>query len=329
MDKFRDLISRVEKEFGKEAIVQEIKEVERISSGCLSLDLALGGGYAVGRLIEIFGWESSGKTTLALHLAAEVQKKGGRVGYIDTEHSLDLFYAAALGVDVDIEAEDAKFVLSQPSSGEEAIEIARMFTGSGLFELVVIDSVASLVPKAVIQGKAGDQKIGLIARLMSQLVPTLVAPAQQNNCTICFINQFREKIGVMFGSPTTTSGGNALKFYTSQRIEVSRIGGVKTKNDEGDEELTANKVKVKVKKNKVSPPFKEAEFQIVFGEGINYHADVIEIGVSLGFVQKSGSWFSFDGTKGQGFESFVDMLREDVGEFEKLETKVKEECGIL
>lgn len=327
-DKFKNLIARVEKEFGKEAIVQEIKEVKRFSSGCISLDIALGGGWAVGRLIEIFGWEASGKTTACLHAAAEIQKEGGRVGYIDTEHSLDLFYAASLGVDVDVEADDPKFVLSQPDSGEQAIEIARMFTSSGEFKLVVIDSVASLVPKAVIQGKAGDQKIGLIARLMSQLTPTLVSPAQKNECTVLFVNQFREKIGVMFGSPNTTTGGNALKFYTSQRVEISRIGQGKGKDENGNESIISNKTRAKVKKNKVSPPFKEAEFQIAFGIGIDYWTDVVEIGINLELVTKSGSWYSYGNTKGQGLETFVDMLKEDVNTFEELELKVKQECGL-
>lgn len=323
--KFKALLSKVEKEFGKEAIASEIKDIKRVSSGCLSLDIALGGGYAIGRLIEIFGWESSGKTTLALHLAAEVQKSGGRVGYIDTEHALDLFYAASLGVDVDITAEDPKFVLSQPDSGEQAIEITRMFVGSGEFQLVVIDSVAALVPKAVIQGKAGDQKIGLVARLLSQLVPTLVSPAANNDCIVCFINQFREKVGVMYGSPNVTTGGNALKFYTSQRIEVSRVGQGKDK----DEVAISNRTRAKIIKNKVSPPHRIAEFSIVFGEGIDFVSDVLEISSELEIVKKSGSWYSYGETKlGQGADNVVLLLKDNPELFEEITNKVKQEIGL-
>lgn len=325
MDKSKGIesvLGIIEKKFGKEAIVGELIEIERISSGCLSLDIALGGGYPVGRIIEVMGWESSGKTTLALHLAVEIQKLGKRVAYVDTEHSLDLFYAASLGIDVDFD--NKNFVLSQPNNGEEAMGITRELANSGEFGLIVLDSVAGLVPKALINGEVGDQKMGLIARLMSSWVPALTSPANQSGCIICFISQFREKIGVMFGSPTTTTGGNALKFYASQRLEVSRIGQVK----DGDEVL-ANRSRVKVIKNKVSAPFKKAEFNIVFGEGIDKFADILDLAVEVEIVKKSGSWYTYGEIKlGQGSQKVNELLKDNLELFEEIENKLKAELGL-
>lgn len=320
----KSVLAIIEKKFGKEAIVGELIEIERVSSGCLSLDLALGGGYPVGRIIEIRGWESSGKSTIAIHLAAEIQKLGKRVGYIDTEHSIDLFYANALGVDVDITAKDPQFVLSQPSSGEEAMGIAREMANSGAFGLIVIDSVAGLVPKALINGEVGDQKMGLVARLMSSWIPALVAPANQNGCIICFISQYREKIGVMYGSPTTTTGGNALKFYASQIIEVARVGQVKD-----GEEVLANKTRAKVLKNKVATPFKQAHFNIVFGEGIDKFADILDLAVESEIIKKSGSWYTYGEIKlGQGSQKVNELFKDNPELFEEVEGKVKEELGL-
>lgn len=321
--KIKEVLNVIDKKFGKEALVSNLIEIERIPSGSISLDLALGGGYPSGRIIEVMGWESSGKTTLALHLAAEIQKLGKRVGYIDTEHSLDLFYASELGIDVDIEGEDPKFVLSQPDNGEQAMGIARELANSGEFGLIVIDSVAGLVPKALLLGEVGDQKMGLIARLMSQWVPALTSPAKKSGCIICFISQYREKIGVMYGSPTTTTGGNALKFYASQRLEVARVG----QNKEGDE-VISNKTRVKVIKNKVSPPFRKAEFDIVFGEGINKIGEIVDIAVELGIIRKSGSWYNYGDIKlGQGRNNVVELFKDNTEAFEEIEVKLKEEIG--
>ena len=320
----KSVLATIEKKFGKESLVGELVEIEKVSSGCLSLDVALGGGYAVGRVIEVRGWESSGKSTIALHLAAEIQKGGGRVGYVDTEHALDLFYANQLGVDVDITAEDPKFVLSQPDCGEDALGIVNEMVKSGEFKLIVVDSVAGLVPKALIQGEVGDKKIGLIAQLMSQWTPIIVTSAHNNDCIVCYISQYREKIGVMFGSSTTTTGGNALKFYASQIIEVARIG-----QEKDGEEVLANKTRVKVLKNKVAPPFKKAEFDIVFGEGINFIADVLDLAAELEIVKKSGSWFSYGETKlGQGRAGVITLLKDNPELFEEIEGKVKNELGL-
>jgi recombination protein RecA len=325
MGDFKKFLTWIEKNYGKEAIVGEIVEVERISSQSIGLDWALGGGYPKGRLIEIFGWESSGKTTLALHLVAEIQKNGGRVGYIDTEHSLDMFYAAALGCDMDITSDDPKFVLSQPSSGEEALGIAVAMIKSGEFQLIVIDSVAGLVPKALLTGEVGDQKMAVIARLMSQWTPIMATVANQNNCTVLYINQLRESM-VMFGNPNVTTGGNALKFYTSQRIEVSRAG----QNKDSNEEVISNKTLVKVIKNKVAIPFRKANFNIVFGEGIDKFSEVLDIASEMGIVQKSGSWYSYGSTKlGQGQQSVVDLLKDNLELFEEIEHKVRVEYGMI
>lgn len=320
----QSVLDNIDKKFGEGTISRKLIDVPRVSSGCLSLDLALGGGYPNGRIIEIMGWESSGKSTLALHLAAEVQKLGKRVGYIDTEHSLDLFYASQLGVNVDIESTDPKFVMSQPDNGEQAMEVARAFINSGEFGLVVIDSVSGLVPKALLQGDVGDVKMATIARLMSQWVPALTSPANKTNCIVLFISQYREKIGVMFGSPITTTGGNALKFYASQRLEISRIG----QNKNGDE-ILSNKSRVKVIKNKVSPPFRKAEFDIEFGTGINTIGDVLDLAVELDIVKKAGSWYSYEETKlGQGRQPVIDLLKDNPEIVEEIELKVRKELNL-
>jgi recombination protein RecA len=324
MSDLKDIISNIENRFGKESIASNKVEVERVSSGSIHLDLALGGGYPKGRIIELMGWESSGKSSLALHLAAEVQKLGKKVAYIDVEQALDLFYAEKLGVDVDIEAKDPNFFLSQPDSGEDAIEIAREFAKSSEIGLVVIDSVSALIPRAVLQGEAGDQKMGLVARLMSQWTPTLLSVAKRSGCIIVYISQYREKIGIVYGSNVTTTGGNALKFYASQRIEVARAG----QNKNGDE-VISNKTKCKVVKNKVSSPFKIAEFNIVFGEGIDKLAEIIDIAVELDIIKKSGSWYSYDETKlGQGAENVKTILKDNPESFEEIEEKVNKELNL-
>jgi recombination protein RecA len=321
----KNVIDIINKKFGKESLVGEVIEVEKISSTSLGLDIALGGGYAKGRIIEIFGWESSGKTTLALHLVSEIQKSGGRVGYIDTEHALDLFYAAALGCDVDITSDDPKFIVSQPNNGEDALGIANEMVKSGKFQLIVIDSVAALVPKALLLGEVGDQKMASTARLMSQWVPAIQISANQNNCIVVFINQMREKIGIMFGSPNTTSGGNALKFYASQRLEVSRVG----QNKDGDE-IISNKTRVKVIKNKVAVPFKQCEFNIVFGEGIDKYAEILDLASEMNIVNKSGSWYSYENTKlGQGADSVTSLLKDNPELFEEINLKVRTELGMV
>lgn len=320
----QSILDNIDKKFGEGTISRKLIDAPKTSSGCLSLDLALGGGYPNGRIIEIMGWESSGKSTLALHLAAEVQKLGKRVGYIDTEHALDLFYASQLGVNVDIESQDPKFVMSQPDNGEQAMEVARAFVNSGEFGLVVIDSVSGLVPKALLQGDVGDVKMATIARLMSQWVPALTSPANKSGCIVLFISQYREKIGVMFGSPVTTTGGNALKFYASQRLEVSRVG----QNKDGDEVLS-NKSRVKVIKNKVSPPFKKAEFDIEFGTGINKIGDILDLAAELDIVKKAGSWYSYEETKlGQGRQSVIDLLKDNPEIVEEIELKVRKELNL-
>lgn len=321
----KNVIDIINKKFGKESLVGEVVEVERVSSGSLGMDIISGGGYPKGRIIELMGWESSGKSTLALHLVSEIQKLGGRVGYIDTEHSLDLFYAANLGCDVDITSDDPKFVVSQPNNGEDAMGIANEMAKSGQFQLIVIDSVAGLVPKALLLGEVGDQKMGVIARLMSQWTPALAIAANQTGCMILFISQFREKIGVMFGNPTTTTGGNALKFYASQRYEISRIG----QNKDGDI-VISNKTKVKNLKNKVSIPFKQCEFNIVFGEGIDKYAEILDLASEMNIVNKSGSWYSYEDTKlGQGADSVSALLKDNPELFEAIDLKVRTELGMV
>lgn len=317
-------IENIQKRFGKEAIAGEKVEVEFVNSGSLSLDIALGGGYPMGRIVEIYGAESSGKTTLALHLCAEVQKLGRKVGYIDMEQALDPYYAEQLGVKVDIGEPDSSFILSQPDDGETALEIAREFVKVEEIGCVVIDSVSALVPKAVIQGEAGDAKIGLTARLMSSMIPTLLASVKRSDCIVVFINQIRDKIGVFYGPSTTTSGGNALKFYASQRLEVSRAGQEK----EG-EEVIANRTRVKVVKNKVAPPFKKAEFSIEFGKGIDKFSEVIDMAVDFSIIQKSGSWYAYGPTKlGQGLANIKSLMQDNPELFEEVEKKLIETIGL-
>lgn len=314
----KDVLSNIEKKFGKEAIASNKVEIKRVSTGILSLDIALGGGLPKGRLIELMGWESSGKSTLALHIAAEVQKLGKKVAYIDTENGLDLFYANDLGVDTDIEAKNPNFYLMQPSEGEAGLEMMREFAKSDEIGLIVLDSIASLVPKAVIQGEVGDQKMGLIARLMSQWVPTLTSPAKNSGCIILFISQYREKIGVVFGNPITAVGGHAAKFYSSIRMEIARAG----QNKDGDE-VMSNKTRVKVLKNKVSVPFKKAEFDIEFGTGVDKVKDLINVAVDLEIIKKAGSWFSYGETRlGQGADKVKELLQDNPELVEEITEKI-------
>jgi recombination protein RecA len=302
-------IGQLEKRFGRGAIMNlgtaADERIEAYSTGSLGLDIALGiGGLPKGRICEIYGPESSGKTTLALHLAAEAQKKGGTVVFIDAEHALDVKYARKLGVDT------GKLLVSQPDCGEQALEICETLIQSGSVDLVIVDSVAALVPRAEIDGEMGDQQPGLQARLMSKALRKMTALSAKANCTILFINQIRMKIGVMFGSPETTAGGNALKFYASVRLDVRRIGSIKDTKEDAD--VTGNRVRVKVVKNKVAPPFREAEFDVIFNEGICQTGEVIDIGVEKGIVDKAGAWYSFRGERiGQGREGAKIFLKEN------------------
>ncbi|MDB4103953.1 recombinase RecA [Salibacteraceae bacterium] len=310
-------LDRMEKTYGKGAIMRmgdsAIEPMEVISSGSLGLDLALGvGGYPRGRVVEIYGPESSGKTTLAIHAMAEVQKAGGIAAMIDAEHAFDRFYAEHLGVDTE------NLLISQPDNGEQALEIADNLIRSGAVDLVVIDSVAALTPKAEIEGEMGDSKMGLQARLMSQAMRKLTGSISKTKCTCIFINQLREKIGVMFGSPETTTGGNALKFYASIRLDIRRIGQIKV-----GEENVGNNVRVKVVKNKVAPPFKKAEFDIMFGRGISKTGELVDIGVLQNIVKKSGSWFSYGETKlGQGRDSVKQLLEDNPELANEIEDKI-------
>ncbi|MDA7836130.1 recombinase RecA [Salibacteraceae bacterium] len=310
-------LDRMEKTYGKGAIMRmgdsAVEPMEVISSGSLGLDLALGvGGYPRGRVVEIYGPESSGKTTLAIHAMAEVQKAGGIAAMIDAEHAFDRFYAEHLGVDTE------NLLISQPDNGEQALEIADNLIRSGAVDLVVIDSVAALTPKAEIEGEMGDSKMGLQARLMSQALRKLTGSISKTKCTCIFINQLREKIGVMFGSPETTTGGNALKFYASIRLDIRRIGQIKA----GDENV-GNNVRVKVVKNKVAPPFKKAEFDIMFGRGISKTGELVDIGVLQNIVKKSGSWFSYGETKlGQGRDSVKQLLEDNPELANEIEDKI-------
>lgn len=311
-------LSQIEKSYGKGSVMKlgqrKAVDVEALSTGSLGLDLALGiGGLPKGRVIEIFGPESSGKTTLTLHAIAEAQKKGGTCAFIDAEHALDPAYAKKLGVNID------ELIISQPDTGEQALEIADTLVRSGAVDLLVIDSVAALVPKAEIEGEMGDSHMGLQARLMSQALRKLTASISRTNCIIIFINQIRMKIGVMFGSPETTTGGNALKFYASVRIDIRRIGSIKDK-----EEVVGNQTKVKVVKNKVSPPFKTVEFDIMYGSGISKEGEIIDIGVKLDLIEKSGSWFSYKDTRiGQGRENAKQYLKENPKIAAELEAKIR------
>lgn len=311
-------IDKIDKDFGKGSVMmmnersQEAHEV--ISSGSIGLDVALGiGGLPKGRVVEIYGPESSGKTTLAIHVIAEAQKKGGMCAIIDAEHAFDSVYAKKLGVDVD------NLLISQPDYGEQGLEIADRLILSGALDVVVIDSVAALVPKSELEGEMGDSKMGLQARLMSQAMRKLTATISKTNCCCIFINQLREKIGVMFGNPETTTGGNALKFYSSVRLDIRRMAQIK----DGDQSI-GNRVKVKVVKNKMAPPFRIAEFDIIFGGGISKVGEIIDMGVDLGVIQKSGSWFSYDTTKlGQGREGVKQLLLDNPELSNELEGKIR------
>ncbi len=311
-------IDKIDKDFGKGSVMMMNEkshiQQEVISTGSLGLDMALGiGGLPRGRVIEIYGPESSGKTTLSTHVIAEAQKKGGMCAIIDAEHAFDSSYAQKLGVDID------NLLISQPDYGEQALEIADRLILSGAIDVVVIDSVAALVPKSELEGEMGDSKMGLHARLMSQALRKLTATIHKTNTICIFINQLREKIGVMFGNPETTTGGNALKFYASVRLDIRRVTQIK----DGDEAI-GNKVRVKVVKNKVAPPFRQAEFDIIFGQGISKAGEIIDIGVELGVIQKSGSWFSYDGNKlGQGRDSVKQMMLDNPELAVDLENKIK------
>ncbi|MFE8071901.1 recombinase RecA [Marinobacteraceae bacterium S3BR75-40.1] len=312
-------LSQIERQFGKGAVMkmgdQPREAMPAISTGSLSLDIALGiGGLPLGRVVEIYGPESSGKTTLTLQVIAEAQKGGKTCAFVDAEHALDPVYAEKLGVNVD------ELLVSQPDTGEQALEIADMLVRSGAVDVIIVDSVAALTPKAEIEGEMGDSHVGLQARLMSQALRKLTASVKQANCMMVFINQIRMKIGVMFGNPETTTGGNALKFYSSVRLDIRRTGAVK----EG-EEVVGNETRVKVVKNKVSPPFKQAEFQIMYGKGINRTAEVIDLGVKHGLVDKSGAWYSYNGDKiGQGKANASRFLEDNPEIRDEIETKVRD-----
>ena len=311
-------MSQIEKQFGKGSVMKlgEFKamEVEAIPTGALSLDMALGiGGVPRGRIIEVFGPESSGKTTLALHIVAEAQKMGGDAAFIDAEHALDPVYAKKLGVDID------NLIVSQPDTGEQALEITESLVRSGALDVIVVDSVAALVPKAEIDGDMGDSHMGLQARLMSQALRKLTGALNKTKTVLIFINQLREKIGVMFGNPETTTGGRALKFYASVRLDIRKIENIKQ-----DGEVKGNRVRVKVIKNKVAPPFREAEFDVVYGEGISKAGNILDMAVNLDIIEKSGSWFSYNGERiGQGRENVKRYLKENPKLLEEVESKVR------
>ncbi|MBC8176983.1 MAG: recombinase RecA [Desulfobacteraceae bacterium] len=316
-------ISQIEKQFGRGSIMkmgdEKLIDIPSISTGSLALDLALGiGGVPRGRVIEIFGPESSGKTTLALHIAAEAQIKEGAVAFVDAEHALDVSYARKLGVDVD------SLLVSQPDTGEQALDITEILVRSGAIDVLIIDSVAALVPRAEIEGDMGDHHMGLQARLMSQALRKLTATINKSHTCVIFINQIRMKIGVMFGSPETTTGGNALKFYSSQRLDIRRIGAIK----DGDQ-IVGNRTRVRVVKNKVAPPFKDAEFDIIYGEGISKEGDILDLGVSLGIVEKSGAWYSFGEDRiGQGRQNVKRFLAENIDIRDKIAGLILEKTGL-
>lgn len=316
-------LGQIDKQFGKGAAMRmgdnPIKKMETISTSSTALDIALGvGGYPRGRIIEIYGPESSGKSTLALHAAANVQAAGGVVAYIDAEHAVDPVYAQQVGINLD------ELIISQPDTGEQALEIADTLVRSGAVDLLVVDSVAALVPKAEIEGEMGASHVGLQARMMSQALRKITGALNQSNTTAIFINQLREKIGVMFGSPETTTGGKALKFYASVRLDIRRIETLKDGTD-----AVANRTRVKIVKNKVAPPFKQAEFDIVYGEGISYEGGLIDLGVTHDIVRKSGSWFTYEGTQlGQGKEKARLFLKENPGMAEEIETKILDAAGL-
>ena len=314
-------IAKIEKDYGKGSVMKlgdsaKGMNVEAVPTGCLSLDLALGvGGVPKGRIIEVYGPESSGKTTVALHMVAEVQRNGGIAGFIDAEHALDPVYAKNIGVDID------NLYISQPDNGEQALEITETIVRSGAVDIVIVDSVAALVPKAEIDGDMGDSHVGLQARLMSQALRKLTAIISKTNCIVIFINQLREKVGVMFGNPETTTGGRALKFYSSVRLDVRRIETLKQAG-----EFIGNRTRVKIVKNKVAPPFKEAEFDIMFGQGISREGDILDNAADLGIINKSGAWFAYNSEKiGQGRENAKQFLREHADICQEIEQKVREQ----
>ena len=327
-DKLRALdaaLGQIEKQYGKGAVMKlgdsaANMNVETIPTGSLSLDIALGlGGVPKGRIVEIYGPESSGKTTVALHMVAEVQKRGGIAGFIDAEHALDPAYAKNIGVDIE------NLYISQPDNGEQALEITETMVRSGAVDIIIVDSVAALVPKAEIDGDMGDSHVGLQARLMSQALRKLTAAISKSNCIVIFINQLREKVGVMFGNPETTTGGRALKFYSSIRLDVRRIEALKQGG-----EMVGNRTRIKVVKNKVAPPFREAEFDIMFGKGISKEGDVLDLAASVGIVQKSGAWFAYGGDKiGQGRENAKAYLREHPEIMDEIEHKVRVAYGLI
>ncbi|MBQ7480313.1 MAG: recombinase RecA [Lachnospiraceae bacterium] len=317
-------LSKIEKEYGKGSVMKlgdtsNHMNVETIPTGSLSLDIALGlGGIPKGRIVEIYGPESSGKTTVTLHMIAEVQKRGGIAGFIDAEHALDPVYAKNIGVDID------NLYISQPDNGEQALEITETMVRSGAVDIIVVDSVAALVPKAEIDGDMGDSHVGLQARLMSQALRKLTAVISKSNCTVVFINQLREKVGVMFGNPETTTGGRALKFYSSVRLDVRRIESLKQGG-----EVIGNRTRVKVVKNKIAPPFKEAEFDIMFGKGISMVGDIVDLAANIDVINKSGAWYSYNGQKiGQGRENTKLYLEQNPEMLAEVEAKVREHYGL-
>ena len=317
-------LGQIEKQFGKGSVMKlgdnsKDMNIQTVPTGSLSLDIALGlGGVPRGRIVEIYGPESSGKTTVALHMVAEVQKRGGIAGFIDAEHALDPVYAKNIGVDID------NLYISQPDNGEQALEITETMVRSGAIDIIIVDSVAALVPRAEIEGEMGDSHVGLQARLMSQALRKLTGVVSKSNCIVIFINQLREKVGVMFGNPETTTGGRALKFYASVRMDVRRIEALKQGG-----EVVGNRTRIKVVKNKIAPPFKEAEFDIMFGRGISREGDILDLGVNLGIVQKSGAWFAYNDSKiGQGRENAKNFLAENPQVMEEIEQKVREHYGL-
>ncbi|HVP84792.1 MAG TPA: recombinase RecA [Rhizomicrobium sp.] len=317
-------LSQIDRAFGKGSVMKlgqrEAVETDTVSSGSLGLDIALGiGGFPRGRVIEIYGPESSGKTTLALHAVAEAQKKGGIAAYIDAEHAMDPVYARKLGVDID------ELLISQPDTGEQALEITDTLVRSGGIDIIVIDSVAALTPKAELEGEMGDSLPGLQARLMSQALRKLTASISKSNTIVIFINQIRMKIGIMFGNPETTTGGNALKFYASVRLDIRRIGAIKDRED-----VVGNQTRVKVVKNKVAPPFKQVEFDIMYGVGVSKTGELVDLGVKAGIVEKSGAWFSYDGQRiGQGRENAKTFLAQNKDIADKIEAQVRQNAGLI
>ncbi|OSQ44083.1 recombinase RecA [Thalassospira alkalitolerans] len=328
MDKQKALeaaLGQIERAFGKGSIMKlgqrdSAVDISAISTGSLGLDIGIGiGGLPRGRIVEIYGPESSGKTTLALHTIAEAQKLGGTCAFVDAEHALDPGYARKLGVNTD------ELLISQPDAGEQALEIADTLVRSGAIDVLVVDSVAALVPRAELEGEMGDTHVGLQARLMSQALRKLTSSVSRSNCMVIFINQIRMKIGVMFGSPETTSGGNALKFYASVRLDIRRIGQIKDRD-----EVVGNQTRVKVVKNKMAPPFKQVEFDIMYGEGISKMGEILDLGVKAGIVEKSGSWFSYNSTRiGQGRENAKNFLRENVEMATEIEHSIRESAGLI